>query len=74
MDQLSIEQFENRIDSLYRLVVIAAHRAKQLNRPDARSLLAGGSQKKPTTAALEEILDGKVSYRTGGSDEEDFLE
>ena len=74
MDQLSIEDFEDKIDSLYRLVIVAAHRAKQVNKPESRTFGGPPVAQKPTTVALKEILDGKVSYRTGAGDEEDFLE
>ena len=74
MRHLALEDFENngeKMDSLYRLVNIAARRAIQLNRPDARSLIAPVS-KKPVILALEEILDGKVWYRMGGEDEDEY--
>ena len=74
MRHLALEDFKldgEEMDSLYRLVNIAARRAIQLNRPDARSLLAPVS-KKPVILALEEILDGKVWYRIGGADEDEY--
>ncbi|MCH8203776.1 MAG: DNA-directed RNA polymerase subunit omega [Candidatus Hydrogenedentes bacterium] len=74
MRHLALEDFEldgEKMDSLYRLVNIAARRAVQLNKPEARSLMAPVS-KKPVTLALEEILDGKVWYRIGGEDEDEY--
>ena len=73
MKHYSLEDFEGKMDSLYRLVIVASKRAGQVNRPESRSLVATHS-KKPTVIALEEILEGKVSYTTGARDEEDFLE
>lgn len=73
MENLSIEDFRERIDSLYRLVIVAARRASQLSKPDTRALVPVKSRK-PTVTALEEILDGKVSYRTGREEEQGFLE
>ncbi|HIJ74698.1 MAG TPA: DNA-directed RNA polymerase subunit omega [Candidatus Hydrogenedentes bacterium] len=73
MKRISIEQFDDRVDSLYRLVIIAAQRARQVNKPETRPLVPTRSQK-PTMIALDEILEGKVTYRTGESDEEDFFD
>lgn len=74
MRHLALEDFEldgDKMDSLYRLVIIAARRAVQLNKPAARTLMAPVS-KKPVILALEEILDGKVWYRLGGEDEDEY--
>lgn len=73
MEQISIEDFTGKIDSLYRLVIVAARRAQQLSKPDTRSLVPIRS-KKPTLTALEEILNDKVKYRTSKEDEEEFSE
>lgn len=69
----SVEDFRDKIDSLYRLVIVAARRAGQVNRPESRPLVSSYS-KKPTVIALEEILEGKVGYTIGAQDEEDYLE
>jgi DNA-directed RNA polymerase omega subunit len=73
MSQIPIEQLETKIDSLYRLVVLAARRASQLSKPDARPLVRCDSRK-PALIALHEVLQDKVKPRIGGSDEEDYLE
>lgn len=73
MKHYSLEDFEGKMDSIYRLVNVAAKRAGQVNRPESRPLVSTRS-KKPTVIALEEIMEGKVSYTTGARDEEDFLE
>lgn len=73
MEQISIEDFTGKIDSLYRLVIVASRRAQQLSKPDTRSLVPIRS-KKPTLTALEEILNDKVKYRTSKEDEEEFSE
>lgn len=70
---VSVEDFEDKIDSLYRLVIVAAHRSRQLSRPDARALVPVHSRK-PTMVALEEILQDKVKYRIGSQDEDEFIE
>ena len=61
MKLYSVEDFEGKADSLYRLVIIAARRAGQVNRPETRRLVATRS-KKPTIIALEEIADGKWDH------------
>ncbi|HRI89984.1 MAG TPA: DNA-directed RNA polymerase subunit omega [Candidatus Hydrogenedentes bacterium] len=73
MSTISVEQFEGKVDSLYRLVILAAKRATQISKPDARPLVPVRSRK-PTLVALEEVLSGKVKARLGTGDEEDFLE
>ncbi len=73
MERFSIEDFSGKIDSLYRLVIVASRRAQQLSKPDTRSLVPVRS-KKPTLTALEEILNDKVKSRTSKEDEEEFSE
>ena len=73
MADISIEDFDGKVDSLYRLVIAAAHRAGQVSKPESRPLVTSHS-KKPTMIALEEIAEGKVTFRTGASDEEEYIE
>jgi len=73
MRHYSVEDFHGKVDSLYRLVLLASRRANQIARTESRPLIATHSRK-PTVIALEEVLDGKVSYTTGDSDEEDYIE
>jgi len=60
MSQVPFEDLLEHVDSKYRLVVVAAKRAKQLNR-GAASLIQARSVK-PTYQALEEIASGKLGY------------
>ncbi len=73
MRHYSVEDFHGKVDSLYRLVLLASRRANQIARTESRPLIATHSRK-PTVIALEEILEGKVSYTTGDSDEGDYIE
>jgi DNA-directed RNA polymerase omega subunit len=73
MSQVSIEDFEGKCDSLYKLVIAAARRATQISRPDIRPLIPVASHK-PTMVALGEILEGKVKVEQRGEEEEGFLE
>lgn len=71
--KISVEKFTGKIDSLYRLVILAARRASQVAKPDTRALVPVRSRKS-TIVALEEILHGKVGWRTGDADDEAFIE
>jgi len=73
MEHYSVEDFEGKADSLYRLVIVASRRARQVNRPETRPLVKTSS-KKPTVISLEEIADGKVTYSTGEEDDEGYFE
>ncbi len=73
MKHYSVEDFEGKTDSIYRLVILASRRAGQVHRPESRPLVAVHS-KKPTVIALEEIQEGKVGWTTGAESEEDLLE
>ncbi|MEI8188345.1 MAG: DNA-directed RNA polymerase subunit omega [candidate division NC10 bacterium] len=60
MAQVPIEDLMEHVDSKYRLVIVAAKRAKQLNR-GAVPLVQARSVK-PTYQALEEVATGKLTY------------
>ncbi len=60
MSQTTIEDLLSRVDSKYRLVVLAARRAQQLNRGTPPALTP--KNHKPTYIALEEIAAGRVTY------------
>lgn len=72
MEHLALEDFPG-IDSLYRLVNIASRRAAQVSKPETRALVSTHA-KKPIMIALDEIRQGKVSYRVGGEESEDVLD
>ncbi len=73
MSDISVEDLKDKADSLYRLVIVASRRANQLTKAESHSLM-GGRISKPTIAALQEIMDGKLGYQITGSDEEEFME
>ncbi len=72
-ERLTVEDFSGQIDSLYRLVIVAARRAGQLAKPDTRALVERTS-KKTTVTALQEILAGKVEARTNADVDEELFE
>jgi len=60
MSNVPIEDLMEHVDSKYRLVIVAAKRAKQLNR-GAASLVQLRSVK-PTYQSLDEIASGKLGF------------
>lgn len=60
MAHVPIEDIMEHIDSKYRLVIVAAKRAKQINRGAAT--LVQVRNVKPTYQALEEVATGKLGY------------
>ena len=60
MAQIPIEDIMEHVDSKYRLVIVAAKRAKQINRGAAP--LIQPRTVKPTYQALEEMATGKLAY------------
>lgn len=65
MARVSKGKLEGKVDSIYRLVLVAAERAKQLSK-GAKPLVSTDAKKAPTIA-LEEILAGRVKYESGRS-------
>ena len=61
MAQVPIEDLLKRCGSVYKLVILASKRAKEL--ADGSPPLVETSNRKVTSVALEEILQGKVLYK-----------
>ena len=57
----SLESALNKVSNRYLLVVLAAKRARQLNRGAAARVET--RHKKPTSTSMEEIASAKVEYR-----------
>jgi DNA-directed RNA polymerase subunit omega len=62
----SLERSLDKVSNRYLLVVLAAKRARQLNRGAQAQLES--KHKKPTSVALEEIADARVGYRLKDED------
>ncbi len=60
MAMISKDDLDGRVDSVYRLVLLAARRARDLQEEALRIPVA--SLRKPTMIALEEIASGKLGY------------
>lgn len=58
MTQVAIEELLKKSGSVYKLVILAAKRAKELS--EGAPPLVETSQRKITSIALEEILQGRV--------------
>ena len=61
MAQVPIEDLLKRCGSFYKLVILAAKRAKEV--AEGSPPLVETHQKKVTSIALEEIVQGKVLYK-----------
>jgi len=61
--QVPIEELLKRCSSAYKLVLLAALRAKEIAEGSTGLLSRGGDHGKVTSMALEEIRQGKVSLR-----------
>ena len=60
MAYVALERMIDKNPSLYKLVLTAAERANQIAR--GSKLLVETDSKKPTTQALNEMVEGKVRY------------
>ncbi|MFQ5847326.1 MAG: DNA-directed RNA polymerase subunit omega [Candidatus Methylomirabilales bacterium] len=60
MTHVPLEDLTEKVDSKYRLVIIAAERSRQLNQNAPPLVQPRGH--KPTYLALEEIAAGKIEY------------
>lgn len=69
-----VDDFKDKFDSLYRLVIVAAMRANQLAKNESRGFGSSLRAAKPTVKALEEVLAGKLSYTTADEEEEHYFE
>lgn len=61
MAQVPIEDLLKRCGSIYKLVILAAKRAKEV--ADGSPALVDTPHRKVTSIALDEILQGKVLYK-----------
>jgi len=69
-----VDDFSGKFDSLYRLVIVASRRANQINKTEIHGFGGLLHGRKPTITALEEVLQDKLGYATGGSEDETYLD
>ena len=68
-----VDEFSDRIDSLYRLVIVGERRANQIKVEQA-GFTGVHRAEKTTTQALEEVIEGKLSWAKGDTEEETFFD
>ena len=66
MAHVPIEELLKRCSSVYRLVILAARRAKEIS--EGAPALIEHPPQKVTSIALEEILQGKVLFKPQAAD------
>ena len=59
-----VDDFKEKFDSLYRLVIVASKRANQVTKHESHGFGAAARGRKSTITALEEVIDGKLTYTT----------
>jgi len=65
MTDITTEKLLKKITSIYKLVVLGAKRATEIN-SGMPKLVESGDDSKPAIVALEEIKQGKVSLKIPG--------
>ena len=66
MAQVAIEELLKQCNSVYKLVLLAAKRAKEVS--EGSPALVDTHHRKVTSVALEEILQGRVLYKVDGEE------
>ncbi len=69
-----VDDFKDKFDSLYRLVIVAGKRANQISRTESHGFGAAARGRKPTIASLDEVMDGKLTYTTEEEEQSFFAE
>lgn len=69
-----VDDFEGKVDSLYRLVIIGSRRANQISKSESHGFGPVSRAKKSTMMALEEVMAGKVGYYTSTEEDETYLD
>ena len=59
-----VDDFRDKFDSLYRLVIVGAKRANQMTKHESHGFGAAARGRKPTITALEEVIEGKLTFTT----------
>lgn len=72
MDEITNELTEEievpKLDSQYRLILVAAQRSKQLQRGARPRVSLDAAKHKPTRVALEEVKTGQISFEINKED------
>lgn len=68
-----VDDFEGKVDSLYRLVILGARRANQISKTESHGFGLARTRK-TTITSMEEVLAGKVGYFTSQEEDENYLD
>lgn len=68
MQDMAIDKLIDKTKSLFKLVVLASRRAQELAQ-DSNKLVESQSGAKIASVALQEIIEGKISYKVKESKE-----
>lgn len=66
MQDIPIDTLYNKTGSAYKLVILTARRAIELSDGATPLVKTGPAGQKPMSVAIQEILDGKISYKIKG--------
>ncbi|MEA3328456.1 MAG: DNA-directed RNA polymerase subunit omega [Candidatus Omnitrophota bacterium] len=61
MAYIPVDELMKNIDSIFKLTILSARRAAELN--NGMPKLVEAESKKPAIIALQEIAQGKISYK-----------
>jgi DNA-directed RNA polymerase omega subunit len=64
MRDIAIDELVAKTGSVFKLVVLAARRALELSDNNSAKLVEAPLSAKPQDISLQEILEGKISYKT----------
>ena len=62
MQNVPVDILVNKMGSIYKLVVLASLRAVELGEGAAK-LVDAKTEAKPTNVAIQEIMEGKITYK-----------
>jgi len=62
MSYIPVEDLLKKVDSMYKLVILASRRTMELNN-GGQKLVDSSPKVKMSTIALEEIREGKIGYK-----------
>jgi len=64
MESIPVEKLMERTENRYEAVMVAARRARQINRRKEEELSEeSGGREKATVRALRELLEGKIDFK-----------
>ncbi len=63
MESIPIEKLMEKVENRYEAVMVAAKRARQINRERGGGLEKSREKEKLTVRALRELLEGKVEFK-----------